>query len=66
MHTKAVRQAGITLARTRTLRRVAERIAEDPSFSVGAQRTAAELLHHSPEEAENISREGFLEWFVLE
>ena len=37
-------------------------ISEDSSFSEGAQRAAAELLHRLPEEAENISREGFPEW----
>ena len=52
---EAVRRAGITLARTRTLRRVAERIAEDPSFSVGAQQTAAEVLRHSLEEGDKES-----------
>ena len=59
---EAVRPVGISLAGTRSLHRVAERISEDPSFSKGAQRAAAELLHRSPEEAKNINREGFPEW----
>ena len=61
---ETVRRACVTLARTRSLRRVAERITEDPSCS-GAQQTAGEVLRHSPEEADNISQEGFPEWKAL-
>ena len=63
---ETVRRARVTLVRTRTPRQVAERIAEDPSFSVGAQRTAAEVLHHSAEEAKNISRKGFLQEYRVD